>query len=323
MTPPHDALAASFVWWSLPFVLTTIVSGGMTMAALEERSGSLVSASLFLLICVTWVRPSTALMLLAHVGSTAIKLSEMPRVWDGTWWFIFLSLPAMYVLSCRRIASLAERDMAFVEMATALRPMCHVLYAGASLLKINRDFLDVEYSCAPILGAQLLTRLPAAWGLDDSPVAGWITRAFPALTVAVEFAVPALTLFVGPAEAMLVGLALHFGIPVAQQCRLLLGDGSAVLLRAAARRSGARHQRAYHDPPRAVPRRYAGVPLEAIWHAALGSRDDRVRRCGVRLGADHVRRSWLHLRRAVRNLCARHLPRARLAAGQGVSGGNT
>ena len=75
--PPHDALAASFVWWSLPFVLTTIVSGGATMAALEERSGSLADIALFLLICVTWVRPSAALMLLAHVGSTAIKLSEV------------------------------------------------------------------------------------------------------------------------------------------------------------------------------------------------------------------------------------------------------
>ena len=51
--PPHDALAASFVWWSLPFVLTTIVSGGATMAALEERSGSLADIALFLLICFT------------------------------------------------------------------------------------------------------------------------------------------------------------------------------------------------------------------------------------------------------------------------------
>ena len=138
----------------------------------------------------------------------------MPRVWDGTWWFILLSVPPRVLATHKSLATAEERDAAARELEAAMRAMCHILYGGASLLKINRDFMDVEYSCAPIFGASLIARLPLAWGVDDWALSVWLTRAFPLLTVVIELAVPVLSVLVGPATGVATGLALHAGIAV-------------------------------------------------------------------------------------------------------------
>ena len=210
-----DLLSASFRWWSLPFVLTTLINLSSGAAgAIEERTDAVVEGLLFVAVATAWWRPTRLRMISAHILSCAIKMSEMPRVWDGTWWFVMLSVPPIVVLLRSSVETAQERDAAFFELSNAYRVMCHVLYAGASLLKINRDFLDVEYSCAPILAAQLVTRLPEEWGLDDWGQSVWLTRLFPLLTVLVELGVPVLTVMIGPAAGVALGLGLHFGIAI-------------------------------------------------------------------------------------------------------------
>lgn len=203
-----DLLGAFFRWWSLPFVLTTVVTGALT-------AGDVGGSALFALVCAAWWTPTRWRMLSAHLLSCAIKLSDMPCVWDGTWWFILLSVPWIVVLATHKsLATAKERDAAARELEAAMRAMCHILYGGASLLKINRDFMDVEYSCAPIFGASLIARLPSEWGVDDWALSVWLTRAFPLLTVVIELAVPVLSVLVGPATGVATGLALHAGIAV-------------------------------------------------------------------------------------------------------------
>ena len=92
---PSDLLGAFFRWWSLPFVLTTVVTLGSAAGALEERAGTAADVALFALVCAAWWTPTRWRMLSAHLLSCAIKLSDMPCVWDGTWWFILLSVPEL------------------------------------------------------------------------------------------------------------------------------------------------------------------------------------------------------------------------------------
>ena len=101
-----DLLGAFFRWWSLPFVLTTVVTLGSAAGALEERAGTAADVALFALVCAAWWTPTRWRMLSAHLLSCAIKLSDMPCVWDGTWWFILLSDSCLPLVG---FSALAER----------------------------------------------------------------------------------------------------------------------------------------------------------------------------------------------------------------------
>ena len=179
-----DLLSAAFKIWSLPFIVTTLVQAAATgvistwSGVLDYQDFSATTVCLFALVCTAWAFPHPRLMVAAHVLSSALKLADMPRVWDGTWWFVLWSVPFVCVLLTRRVVDKSERTAAAREIVAALRPMCHVLYTGAAIWKLNADFLDPSHSCAPIFGAQLLGRLPEVFGLDNHLLAPWLIRAF-------------------------------------------------------------------------------------------------------------------------------------------------
>lgn len=204
----------------MPFVITALLQSteAATVATwhglLDALQSNAATVCLFAVTCTAWQIPHPRLMLAAQMLSTTIKLADMPRIWDGTWWLILWGVPFVCVLLTRPVTTQPQRDAAAHEIFSALRPMCHLLYTAAAVWKVNWDFIDPTQSCAPIFGAQLLARLPKSWNVDSHELAYWIVRGFPLMTVCLELGVPVLMTAVGPLSGIALGLALHLGIAI-------------------------------------------------------------------------------------------------------------
>jgi hypothetical protein len=140
------------------------------------------------IVLLALAKPSTAVLLVAHIINIGSWAYWMPAVWDYMVWCAILELA--FVAAALRGGG---DDAVGRRTVRVLRPMLIILYFSAAFWKLTSGWFDTRGSCAPVLMSELFSSSlfhsaasPAWW--EGVLLAN--LRASPFTVAGLEFAVP-------------------------------------------------------------------------------------------------------------------------------------
>ena len=196
-------LTAYLRLWSVANILR-ILSGFVAGTALKDTVQAQPVHLLLGLLVGTLLRPVPPLALGALAVRVATNLSKGPWMGNSQLWATFTDVALLIALcrACARRRSAGALDVseerAVVEsVAATIRAQLFLFYLASGFWKVNSSFLHADYSCGSLFTVQPLEYLP-----DDvlfgsalvKRVARLIADTGPGVTLALEFAMPALHL---------------------------------------------------------------------------------------------------------------------------------